>query len=38
LIHAYATIDHQIVWQAIRDDLPRLPATLTQMLGAAPPP
>jgi uncharacterized protein with HEPN domain/predicted nucleotidyltransferase len=38
LIHGYATIDHQIVWDAIRDDLPRLLIALNQMLGAAPPP
>ncbi len=37
-IHGYATIDHQIVWDAIRDDLPRLLSALDQMLGAAPPP
>jgi len=37
-IHGYATIDHQIVWDAIRDDLPRLLSTLDQMLGTAPPP
>jgi uncharacterized protein with HEPN domain len=38
LIHGYASINHQIVWDAIRDDLPRLQATLTQLLGTAPPP
>ena len=38
LIHGYATIDHQIVWDAIRDDLPRLLVALDQMLGTAPPP
>jgi uncharacterized protein with HEPN domain len=34
-IHGYATIDHQIVWDAIRDDLPRLSTALDQMLGTA---
>lgn len=37
LIHGYATTDHQIIWDAIRDDLPRLLITLNQMLGAASP-
>lgn len=37
LIHAYATIDHRIVWSVIQDDLPRLRAALTQLLGDAPP-
>jgi uncharacterized protein with HEPN domain/predicted nucleotidyltransferase len=36
LIHGYATIDHQIVWDAIRDDLPRLLIALNQMLGTPP--
>jgi len=35
LIHGYATIDHQIVWDTIRDDLPRLLIALDQMLGTA---
>jgi uncharacterized protein with HEPN domain/predicted nucleotidyltransferase len=38
LIHGYATIDHQTVWDAIRDDLPRLLIVLNQMLGTASPP
>jgi len=38
LIRGYATIDHQIVWDAIRDGLPRLLIALNQMLGTAPPP
>ena len=38
LIHGYAHINHQIVWDAVRDDLTRLQATLTQLLGTAPPP
>ncbi len=38
LIHGYASINHRIVWDAVRDDLPRLQATLTQLLGTAPPP
>jgi uncharacterized protein with HEPN domain/predicted nucleotidyltransferase len=38
LIHSYATINHQIVWDAIRDDLPRLTIALAQMLGTAAPP
>jgi uncharacterized protein with HEPN domain/predicted nucleotidyltransferase len=38
LIHGYATIDHQIVWDAIRDDLPRLLIALNQMLGTPPAP
>jgi uncharacterized protein with HEPN domain len=38
LIHDYAAINHQIVWDAIRDDLPRLRASLTQLLDAAPGP
>jgi uncharacterized protein with HEPN domain len=38
LIHGYASINHQIVWDAIRDDLPRLQATLTRFLGRAQPP
>jgi uncharacterized protein with HEPN domain len=37
LVHAYATINHRIVWDAIQDDLPRLRAVLTQLLGSAPP-
>jgi uncharacterized protein with HEPN domain/predicted nucleotidyltransferase len=38
LIHGYATIDHQVVWDAIREDVPRLLTALNQMLGTAPPP
>jgi predicted nucleotidyltransferase/uncharacterized protein with HEPN domain len=38
LIQGYATINHQIVWDAIREDVPRLLAALDQMLGTAPPP
>jgi uncharacterized protein with HEPN domain/predicted nucleotidyltransferase len=38
LVHGYATIDHQIVWDAIRDDLPRLLIALNQMLGTPPAP
>ena len=38
LIHGYAAINHQIVWDAVRGDLPRLLVVLNQMLGAAPPP
>jgi uncharacterized protein with HEPN domain len=38
LIHGYATINHQIVWDALRDDLPQLQTMLTQLLGTAPPP
>ena len=34
----YATIDHQIVWDSIRDDLPRLSTALDQILGTASPP
>ena len=38
LIHGYATIDHQIVWDAIRDDVPRLLTALNQKLGTPPAP
>jgi uncharacterized protein with HEPN domain len=38
LIHGYAHVNHQTVWDAIRDDLPRLQVMLTQLLGTAPPP
>jgi uncharacterized protein with HEPN domain/predicted nucleotidyltransferase len=38
LIHGYATIDHQVVWDAIRDDLPPLLTALNQMLGTPPAP
>ena len=38
LIRGYATIDHQIVCDAIRDGLPRLLIALNQMLGNPPPP
>jgi len=37
-IHGYASIKHQTVWDVVRDDLPRLQATLTQLLRTAPPP
>ncbi len=38
LIHGYASINHRIVWDAALDALPRLQATLTQLLRTAPPP
>jgi hypothetical protein len=38
LIHGYASINHQIVWDAIRDDLSRPQATPAQLLRMAPPP
>jgi len=38
LIHGYATINHRIVWDAVNDDLPRLVAALTQLLGTTPDP
>jgi uncharacterized protein with HEPN domain len=38
LVHAYATINHRIVWDVIKDDLPRLQSKLTELLEAAPPP
>lgn len=38
LIHAYATIDDRMVWDAANDDLPGLLILLTQMLGNAPDP
>jgi uncharacterized protein with HEPN domain/predicted nucleotidyltransferase len=38
LIHGYATINDRTVWDVVQDDLPRLPAILTQLLGTAPPP
>jgi uncharacterized protein with HEPN domain len=37
-LHGYATINHQIVWDAIRDDLPGVLTALNEMLGTAPPP
>jgi uncharacterized protein with HEPN domain len=36
--HGYATINHQIVWDAIRDDVPRLLIALNQMIGTPPAP
>jgi uncharacterized protein with HEPN domain/predicted nucleotidyltransferase len=38
LIHGYATIDHQVVWDAIREDVPPLLTALNQMLGTPPAP
>ena len=38
LVHAYATIDHQIVWDVIQNDLPRLRGVLARLLGTASPP
>ncbi len=32
LIHAYASVDYDIVWQTVRDDLPGLITTLEQVL------
>ncbi len=37
LIHGYATVDDQIVWDVIEKDLPRLRTTLTELLRTAPP-
>jgi uncharacterized protein with HEPN domain len=38
LIHAYATIDPRLVWGLVENDLPRLHAAITQLLGTAPGP
>ena len=37
LIHGYDTINHRTVWDVAQDDLPRLLAAVTQLLGSAPP-
>ena len=38
LIHGYATINDRTVWDVVQDDLPKLLAELTRLLGTAPPP
>lgn len=37
LIHGYAAIDHETVWRAVQDRLPKLRATLDALLGDNPP-
>lgn len=36
LVHGYDIIEHQILWETIRTDLPPLVARLDAILGAAP--
>jgi uncharacterized protein with HEPN domain len=38
LIHGYATIDARLVWGVVENDLGRLRAAITQLLGSAPGP
>jgi uncharacterized protein with HEPN domain len=38
LIHAYATVDAQLVWGGIENDLLRLRAAIAQLLGSSPNP
>jgi len=38
LIHGYATIDARLVWGVVENDLGRLSAVITQLLGSAPGP
>ncbi len=38
LIHGYATIDARLVWGVVENDLGRLSAAITQLLGSAPGP
>ncbi len=37
LIHGYWSIDHQLVWDVIVHDLPRLKQEVDRLLAAAPP-
>jgi len=36
LIHGYDIVDHDVLWDTIRHDLPQLVDELEQILGAAP--